>query len=593
MRTVHVRFLLLALGIGTFTAGALGGCGGDDSNGGTGDDGGSQSDTSVTGDGGGGGDDGGGGQDSGPTVHADANDVSVYLGQIAKLDGSASVPPGATLTWTVDSVPAGSGITTASLLNANGAKPSFTPDKVGDYALKLTVSSGGVNDVKTVTVHTVEAVVFYNDTQIQGVDGGPAYAVNVVNASGTGTHAVNCLDQSDGGGLLQEYSWLRATYGSADWWEPAAGQATRIAYAGITRNNNDGGLNSVLFAGTSASSCAAPPKLIDTAPATPSIFGHYSLRISPDGNRVAYVLFNTVTDLSVHTIGFDGTTTHNIGPYKAYPDGGPQADGGYGGLNNVAVRWMGAQVAWANNGLGSGNRFQITVAPDQDNAPQTAYMGCTGTLRQFDFLPNGDVIALANVLQGDGAPGVASDVLVLHPNALTKECEVVRNLTNLPSGSVAWAGSLSPDKTRFAYTVTDTSYDAGNGLDNGRLFIAAVDGTSPPAPVPGVPNSAGQEPFEGLTRLAPRWIAGGASLTLQIQQGVIDAGDGGTMPAVAVVSAGGGDIHAVAVSQVQFGHYVESIGGCNVSHGAGSALMAFGSLAGFIGLVLRRRRRDA
>lgn len=588
MRSVHVRFVLFTLSAGLFAAGAIAGCGGDDSGGTPTEDGGLP-DTSVTGDDAGGGD--GGAQDSGPGTHANANDLSVYLGQVASLDASGSVPPGVTFAWTVSSAPPGSAITTASLLNADTAKATFTPDKAGDYALQLAVSGGGASDQKTVTVHAVEAMVFYNTLDFNA-DGGPASAVNVVKASGADTHAVTCLNQPDGGAQIPEYSWFRAAYGSGDTWEAPAGQASRFALAAIERDNADGGAKSVLYGGTSESTCAAPPKALDSESAGPSILGHFSVRFSPDGNRLAFIDLADVAAISVRTVGFDGSNPHSIGPYKAYPDGGPQADGGNPGLGDVAVRWMGNQVAWANNNLGAGDRFQITVAADQDNATETPYLVCTGTLQSFDILPNGDVLALGSVTLADGAAPSATDLVVLHPNSLTKECEVVRNVTNLPPGSAALAASLSPDGARVAYVASDSTYDAGSGEDNARLYVAAVDGSSAPALLGAGPHSAGREPFEDFRHLAPRWIAGGTALSFQIQQDVIDAGDGGLTPAIAVASMAGGDVHAVARSRPQDQYYLQSFGGCSVSRGAGSAFMAFGSLGAFLALVLRRRRRS-
>lgn len=85
---------------------------------------------------------GGGGGDSPPpppVAVAKASAASTPIGTAVTLDGSTSTTPnGGTLSyqWTVSTKPEGS---TATLSSGTDAKPTFTPDKPGDYAVDLVV----------------------------------------------------------------------------------------------------------------------------------------------------------------------------------------------------------------------------------------------------------------------------------------------------------------------------------------------------------------------------------------------------------------------------------------------------------------------
>lgn len=79
-------------------------------------------------------------------------DQVVHAGTAAILDGSGSLADGETLTfaWVFVSKPEDS---QASLSNAAAANPSFEPDKVGAYGVKLTVTDGHGSAMDTVTIH--------------------------------------------------------------------------------------------------------------------------------------------------------------------------------------------------------------------------------------------------------------------------------------------------------------------------------------------------------------------------------------------------------------------------------------------------------
>ena len=85
-----------------------------------------------------------------PNVPPNANagvDMTVYLGDTAVLDGSASNDPDhgpqpLTYLWSFVAVPTGSQLTNGNISGANTASPSFTPDVIGTYVLQLMVFDG-------------------------------------------------------------------------------------------------------------------------------------------------------------------------------------------------------------------------------------------------------------------------------------------------------------------------------------------------------------------------------------------------------------------------------------------------------------------
>ncbi len=77
-------------------------------------------------------------------------------GAPARLDGSDSFDPDGdliTYEWSFESVPAGSGLTSAAITNRTGPDPSFVPDVAGPYVLALVVrDQDAASDPSTVTV---------------------------------------------------------------------------------------------------------------------------------------------------------------------------------------------------------------------------------------------------------------------------------------------------------------------------------------------------------------------------------------------------------------------------------------------------------
>ena len=89
-----------------------------------------------------------------PNVPPNANagsDQEVTLGQAVSLNGSSSSDPDSgpaelSYSWRFVSVPSGSSMTNANIVNANLATASFTPDIVGVYVLALDVTDGAAAD---------------------------------------------------------------------------------------------------------------------------------------------------------------------------------------------------------------------------------------------------------------------------------------------------------------------------------------------------------------------------------------------------------------------------------------------------------------
>ncbi len=508
--------------------------------------------------------------DTGPnqTVTANAANGSIYLGQQAMLDASSSaaVPPGAlTYAWTVVTVPAGSAIATASLLKANTATPTFTPDTAGPYGLKVTVTAGGVSSSKAVTLTVVAAPIFYIATNNTNATD-PTSAINVVRSDGTGAAAITCAFRDAGASdtLASEV----ATAGS-DWWEAPAGTDSRAAFF-YQEKQADGGLLNFLASATSSSSCAAPPLRIDSAAA----FAGFQPRFSPDGSRIAYVRTAPGQGGRLATIATDGTNPHfEIAEYLA---------------NDAAVsvpparpRWQDAtHLGWISP-IASG--WQISTTPDTNGGATTTFMTCPtamfGSPREFDFLPDGSVLVTSLTPPGDGATG-PQDLVILKPNAGTQVCELVHNLTNLPGpgGSVASDFSLSPDKKRVAFIRQDNT-----GTNTPALFVAAIDGATPPAAVSGAPT------FGAVSGSGPRWIAGGALLSWG-QSGVSLGTDAGT--GVAVISAGGGSLVTAVTPNTTSSAYSFGNGTafCSIGIAGGSTVTGIGSLLGLAALIARRRR---
>ena len=93
-----------------------------------------------------------------PLADAGPDQPNVESGSDVNLDGSGSSDEDEdtlSFSWAFVSRPAGS---TATLAGANTATPSFTPDKLGNYSVELTVDDGSDTDTDTVAITVVDTI---------------------------------------------------------------------------------------------------------------------------------------------------------------------------------------------------------------------------------------------------------------------------------------------------------------------------------------------------------------------------------------------------------------------------------------------------
>jgi len=556
-RRISLAFLMLtSAGVGVLAA-----CGGDDETPGatTPPDGSVTPAPTAT---------GSGQPDTGPTtVTAVAPNVSVYYPQAVRLDATGSQGAGSlTYAWTIASAPPGS---TASLADASSATPTLQPDRVGTYTLTLTVTSGGQSGTANVTVTVVDPPIFFIRAES---DGGPVRSsfFEVTGAAfGDGGTPVSCFSR-DGG----TYNSLASSVSGsgADFWEAPPGQPSRLAY--MWEAPDQGTVSGILFASTTSSTCAAPPTKLDAfAGALNTTRALRQPKISPDGNRVAYVR-NVPGGAMLATVGFDGADRRDLLPYRAAPDGGSAVDAGFA-TDEVATRpvWQNATTLAFIQSLNA-SAWQIATATDATPSTRNVLMTCTGeSANQLDFLANGNVIVSQPTGSGSAR---AVNIFVYAIDPATKACSVVRNLSNVTStggGSYARDFSLSPDRTRVAYVA---SVNGGPV----QAYVAAVDGSSAPVVIPRGTVSG----FGG-----PRWVGGGAYVTFEAAATSVDAGASGA--AIAVATPDGGSVRASVGPRASSGIFGIGNGfvGCSFAPAAGSGASLLGMM-GFFGLRLLRRR---
>jgi hypothetical protein len=491
----------------------------------------------------------------------------MYIGGVAKVDGSASTSAsaGATYTWAMPSTPPGSGAAPA-LTGANTAIVSFTPDRVGVYTLQLVVTLGGKSAQTTATVTVVDPPVFYYESA-QDPDSG-AFAAKLLVAGGTagdGGKPVACFER-DAGGSYDLFVVHTAT-GGTDWWEAPAGQPSRAAF--VMQEPHDGGSADTLYATTSTATCATSPTKLDFVPPPAGIQHAFEQpRISPDGQRVAYVR-QAPEGAQVATVGLDAANRRVLGSRVVDNDGGPLPEAGLDGFPRSRPFWIGnTAVGWVEDI--APDAWQVARANDVANATREVIARCSGAApMQAAMLANGELL----VAQPTGSAGMQ---LIVYPIvAATKSCGIGRVLTPVPDSGTTSAGDfvVSPDGKQVAYqsfedAVTETR-------------VVNIDGASAPRKVAA---------FKGAQR-GPRYIASGAFVSFGNDGPALDAGwEGGV---IAVVPADGGDAGVAAN-----GPAIQSIGNgifqsCSFTNGAGSGV-AFAGIAGLalLRVARRRRRRD-
>lgn len=497
--------------------------------------------------------------------------VTVYAGSVAKLDASPSTGQGTlTYAWTIKSAPEGSAITTASLADAATATASFSPDKVGEYVLTLTVGAGGASATLDVKVTAVDPPVFYWTTENEAPAG--RSKLNAAGALAGGAKAVACYEDDNANyTTANEYT---SRFGT-DWWEAPAGQPSKAVMVFELRADDDT-VTRVLQTVSSNGSCDAAPTTLDSYGAPgPEERDLEQPRISPNGARVAYFR-NNAGGARIVSIGFDGSK-HDIAPLFALADGTPAPNQEIGaGIPETRPVWVNdTTIAWVQTVTPA--TWQVVTVTDADNATPTLMMTCTGeTPEQFDILANGDVI----VSQTTGDSDAQVRNIVVYPiDAGTKACGSARNislLTSTSGDSKAYDFSLSPDKSQVAYIATNDT-----PTTKSELVVAAVDGSSPPRAV--------ASPLASANR-GPRWIGAGGFLSWGLAAKELDAEAAGD--AIAVVPVSGGEVRAVATPPANGAVQAVGNGSCSFGPVVGSGMSAFG-IAGLLALRLVRRRRKS
>jgi hypothetical protein len=525
-----------------------------------------------------------------------ANNVKVYVGQLARLDAgqsrSASGGPVA-LAWTLKSVPPTSTVTSAAFTGATSEILTFTPDVAGDYVVTVTGTAAGEMGTKDVTVTAVNGQLFF--TLTNGSTNPPFTEMNTVQMDGTGQHAVDCrqritLPIGDGGGgsmsdggpgaglaILFFAALLADT--ALDSWEGPAGTPPRAAFQNIVFAP-DGGIQEMgLAAATAENSCLKPPVRVhglSLGGKTPSVF---QPRFSPNGQRIAFVEDQASGNEYVSVVGFDGADYHQIASYCPDVDAADTSCHGTTTFGPRRPQWVDdSHIGWArelahtSSGTGStyveSSTWEIVTAPDSVGSVPLRFMSCTTASMPLTigFLPNGEV--LANYKPTSRS---AEDLVVLTRDA-AGNCQIARNLTSLATiGSYARDFAISPDGTQVAFMLRLAAADAGvsdGGLDlksGGVLYTAAIDGRSPAKQV---------SPSALAAAYGPRWIAGGSRLAWNgtapppagydagMDPGEAGIGDAGGVPAMNVIRADGtGPLVHAALGDPLNGSYV--IGGGN------------------------------
>jgi hypothetical protein len=562
---MRIRSALLVFGfVSVSTMAALVACGSSGSSGGSQPDSGSDATT--------------GPGEASTSLTANANDTSVYIGQAATVAGSAS-NSSATFAWTLASAPPASAITTASITGAATATPTITPDVAGDYKLTLTATAGGATATATATVHALVGKAFIAHT-FDGGNGTTLGDVLVTNADGTGQAPVVCPTPAAGG--IGSFALSYDARGGLDWLEGDAGDPVLVAFP-YEDVADSGATTTYLAAGSADSRCGTSPVAKLDLKVDAGTIAPQHARLSSSGQRIAYLRDDGI-GLYAATIGFDGSDLRVFGPAFIGADGGP---GESGSSATVPPRWIDdTQIAWIEigNDLSS---WSLKIVRDEPGATVNTFMDCNSAFQpasvgfftipaqtkiyQFDLLPDGSAIVATQLSTVDA--GNFIQILVLHPDATTHQCQFVRSFSGAQSGT-ARDFSVSPDKKSVAFLGSQSGNDG-----TFSLYVAPIDGTSPPVAVPGAPNQS----TEGQ---GPRWVAGGH--TLVWGQGAIT--DGGSIATVFAVPATGGVSTPIASSSDSAEAFYSVGNSCNVAFENASPVAGFALLGIFIGLVVRRKR---
>ena len=145
-----------------------------------------------------------------PNANAGYNQ-NALVGQTVTLNGSGSFDPNSpplpdTYVWTFESVPAGSALTNAQILNAATVGAQFVPDVAGAFVFNLRVANttGASDDTVTVDAFTGYAQGYLNDVPPNASSGAAQYAIpGSTQVSLNGSASAD----PDNGPLSLSYNW--------------------------------------------------------------------------------------------------------------------------------------------------------------------------------------------------------------------------------------------------------------------------------------------------------------------------------------------------------------------------------------------------
>ncbi len=542
-------------------------------------------------------------------VEVVANDVKAYVGTSGRIDASQSKrPAGSALgfEWTVKSVPAGSKVTTASLVGASTEVPSLVVDVAGDFVLVGKATAGNESATKEVKIVGVNASVFF--TQVNTKDNPISTQIQTVQADGTGSHALNCrqnlfpdrfdqdagiggeggLDIPDGqAGVFMMQGILSAVGGvfidvAMDSYEPAPGLPGRAAFANLAKVGDASTIS--LVAATTDNTCQNQALKLHTITSVGKDPTAIQPRFSPDGQRIAYAEDRGQTDAGstnvfIAVVGFDGSSYREISHYCSQQ--GQSCWGQH--MFPRRPQWIDdAHVSWIRSvdpqQKSPPFTWEVVTAADAPGSTAQRYMTCStwDIPYSYSFLRNGDVVASYKP-QKDSP----EDLVVLGRDT-GGSCTLVRNLTKFPAaakGSFGRDFAISPDQKLVAYVHhLQPISDAGTrdafascpetgpcapiaivSSGGGVLYSVPVEGNAAPSPVGGAELAAvfGPRFISGGTRLAWNGQAAlppgfDAGLGAQAEAGAgsnLDAG----LSAINVIPINGGPLVHVAVANLDDG----------------------------------------
>ncbi len=146
-----------------------------------------------------------------PEADARPDQTIVGAGKIVTLDGSFSYDPDEdpiTYQWSFESMPPGS---TVVFSDPTVVNPSFTPDILGDYIIKLTVSDGSLMSEDSITITAVNTPVSENGQPVTVIDEPTGITITYSEITSPGNTTVLTSDTNPVGSLDPNFK-VRGTF---------------------------------------------------------------------------------------------------------------------------------------------------------------------------------------------------------------------------------------------------------------------------------------------------------------------------------------------------------------------------------------------